>query len=97
VVWARSPWAETLGVYVDARGQFYVNGEPVARKELRSKLKEELGKRMVWTVYFQADEASRFGDTAYTIDTVQGLGAKFEWITPEVRKELTRRSAAAAP
>ncbi len=89
----KSPWAETLGVYVDARGQFYVNGKMVARDKLRAKLKEELNRRMVWTVYFEAHQNSIFAETTFTIDTIQGLGAKVAWITPRIRQELDRKAA----
>ncbi len=89
----KSPWAETLGVYVDARGQFYVNGKIVPREKLRAELKEELNRRMVWTVYFEAHGNSIFAETTYAIDTIQGLGAKVAWITPRIRKELDRKAA----
>jgi biopolymer transport protein ExbD len=89
----KSPWAETLGVYVDGRGQFYVNGKVVAREDLRAKLQEELGRRAVWTVYFEANEDCTFMNATYTFDTIQGLGAKVVWITPRIRQELSRQDA----
>jgi hypothetical protein len=90
---AESPWAETLGVYVDGLGQFYVNGRAVAREDLRAKLQEELGRRAVWTVYFEANEDCTFMNATYTFDTIQGLGAKVVWITPRIRQELNRKDA----
>jgi biopolymer transport protein ExbD len=86
----KSPWAETLGVYVDGRGQFYVNGKAVAREKLRAKLQEELGRQAVWTVYFEANRDCTFMNATYAFDTIQGLGAKVVWITPRVREELSR-------
>jgi biopolymer transport protein ExbD len=94
-VWHKSPWPETLVVYVDAQRNFYVNGKHVPREELLVKLREELGKRMVWTVYFEADKDSTYGDAIYSIDAIQGLGAEVFWITPHVRAELDRASALA--
>lgn len=93
VVWLKSPWPETLSVYVDGQGRFYVNGQPVPMGELRAKLSEELGKRMVWTVYFEADNDCAFVDAIYSIDTIQGLGAKVVWITPHLREELNSEAA----
>jgi biopolymer transport protein ExbD len=82
----KGPWAETLGVYVDGKGQFTVNGQAVARAKLRGKLEDELGRRVVWTVYFEADGDCAFLDAAYAFDTIQGLGAKVVWITPGTRE-----------
>jgi len=90
-----SPWKESLGVYIDRRGRFLVNGQVVQHESLPVKLQEELGKRMVWTVYFEADNASLFRETAYAIDKIQGLGAKVIWITPKMRDEW--RAAAGWP
>ena len=89
----KSPWSETVGVYVDHRRTFYVNGHPVPREELRTKLGDELGKRMVWDVYFEADSDALYMDAVYSIDTIQGLGAKVIWITPKIREELDRKTA----
>ncbi len=47
----KSPWPDTLEIYVRIPSKFFVNGEEVGRDELRSKLMEQLGKRIVWTVY----------------------------------------------
>jgi biopolymer transport protein ExbD len=89
----KSPWAQTLGVYVDGRGQFYVNGKVVAQEDLRAMLQEELGRRAVWTVYFEANEECAFMNATYAFDTIQGLGAKVVWITPRIRQELSRQDA----
>jgi biopolymer transport protein ExbD len=88
----KSPWAETLGVYVDGQGKFAVNGQGVAREKLRAKLEEELGRRVVWTVYFEADRDCAFMDATYAFDTIQGLGANVVWITPGMREEWKREA-----
>jgi biopolymer transport protein ExbD len=85
-----SPWPDTLSVYLDMQSRFYFNGQAVTRDELKAKLSEELGKRVVWTVYFEADERSDYGDAVFAINTIQKLGAKVIWITPKVREELNR-------
>jgi biopolymer transport protein ExbD len=89
----KSPWPETLTVYVDGQGRFYVNEQPVPKEELRTKLSEELEKRMVWTVYFEADKNCTFADAIYSFDKIQGLGAQVAWITPHMREELNREAA----
>ncbi len=88
----KSPWTETISVYVDARKGFLVNGHPVKREELEVKLKEELSRQMVWTVYLEADSDCLFMDLAQAIDTIQGLGAKVIWITPKLREEWKQKN-----
>jgi biopolymer transport protein ExbD len=92
VMTQKSPWAETLGVYVDGHGKYAVNGQAVAREKLRPKLEEELGRRMVWTVYFEADRDCAFMDATYAFDTIQGLGAKVVWITPGMRERWKQQA-----
>lgn len=89
----KSPWAETVSVYIDARKGFLVNGQPVKRNELGAKLREKLGKQMVWTVYLEAENDCSYMDAVYAMDTIQGLGAKLMWITPRTREEWEQKQA----
>jgi biopolymer transport protein ExbD len=84
----RSPESETLGVYVAGRDRYYVNGRLVPKERLRSTLQRELSRRVVWLVYFEADDDCPFGDVVYAIDVIKGLGAQPSWMTPQTRKEL---------
>ena len=88
----KSPWAETISVYVDARKGLLVNGHQVKPDELEAKLNEELSRQMVWTVYLEADSDCFFTDLAQVMDTIQGLGAKVVWITPKMREEWKQKS-----
>ncbi len=88
-----SPRTETLGVYVAAGSQFYVNGEAVPQERLREKLREELGKRVVWTVYVEADNDATFSRVVYVFSTVKDLGAQAYWITPGMREEWEKPSS----
>ena len=88
VVWEKSPWPETLEVYVRAPARFFINSEEIKRNDLRTRLLEQLGRRAEWTVYFEADNDTLFSDDAYTIDTIQACGAKVVWVTPKMREEL---------
>jgi biopolymer transport protein ExbD len=90
VIWERSPWPETLSVYLGPGEKYFVNGHPVPREALRANLQQELNRRMVWTVYFEADGDTLNMNAIYAMDTIQGLGAKLVWITPKVRQELER-------
>jgi biopolymer transport protein ExbD len=81
------PAQETLSVYVDPKGRFFVNGEEIARKSLHTKLLDHLSRSTSWSVYFEADSNSLYVDTIYAVDTIQGCGAKFIWITPKMREE----------
>lgn len=85
-----SPWPESLGIYVGEDG-FRLNGRLVARQELQSRLKEQLAKRMVWTVYLEACDRVRFDSVVFAIDVIQKSGAKVIWITPKIREELDRQ------
>jgi len=70
---------------VDARGRFFVNGK--IEKQLERRLREELGRRMVWIVYVEADANASFYQVIYAMDKITGLGGKVVWITPKTRKE----------
>jgi biopolymer transport protein ExbD len=94
VAWEKSPWQETLSVYLAVGEKYYVNGEPVPRDNLRTRLQQELNKRMVWTVYFEADSDTLNMDAVYAMDAIQGLGAKLVWITPKMREELRQKESA---
>lgn len=89
----KSPWTETVSVYVDARRGFLVNGQAVSGEELKARLKKELGRQMVWTVYLEADPGCPFMDVVRAMDTIQGLGAKLVWITPKTREEWKQKSS----
>ena len=92
VITGSNPRAETMAVYVDAKRGFFVNGKPVAREELRSKLERELVRRGVWVVYFEADGNCLYMNAVYAMDTIQGLGAKMIWITPKTREGWKQRA-----
>ena len=70
----KSPWPETLAVYVRKPSRFFVNGEEVERSSLRAKLLDHLSRRAPWTVYFEADSDTTYMDAVYAIDTIQGCG-----------------------
>jgi biopolymer transport protein ExbD len=92
VLWERSPWQETLSVYLTDKEDYYINGRPVVRGALRRTLEQELGRRMVWVVYFDADRGALNGDAIYAMDVIRSLGARLIWLTPSVRKELEQKS-----
>ncbi len=76
---------------MDAHRGFHVNGKLIKPETLQQKLREELGRRIVWTVYVEADGDSVFEDTVHVMDTIQGLGADVFWITPRMREEWSER------
>ena len=92
LIWEKSPWQETLSVYLGVGAKYYLNGQQVPREALRTNLQQALRRRMVWTVYFEADYDTLNADAIYAMDTIQGLGAKLVWITPKVREELQLRT-----
>jgi len=95
VIWQRSPWPETLSVYLGVGERYYINGHLVPREALRANLQRELNRRIVWTVYFEADGDALNMNAIYAMDTIQELGAKLVWITPKVRQELEKRNPSA--
>lgn len=84
--WDKSPWSESLVVYVRPPRRFFINGEEVGRDSLRTKLLERLSHSGAWTVYFEADSDTLYIDAIYAIDTIQGCGAKVIWITPKMQE-----------
>ena len=91
LTWTKSPWQETLSVYLAVGEKYYVNNKPVKREALRETLQNELNHRMVWIVYFEADGDTLNMDAIYAMEVIQGLGAKLIWITPKVREELQQK------
>jgi biopolymer transport protein ExbD len=91
VVWEKSPWPDAIEVYVGANARFFINGNVVERRDLRTKLLELLARRAEWTVYFEADNETLFMDDAYAIDTIQACGAKAVWVTPKMRQEWQQK------
>ena len=87
VVLEKSPWPDTLEVYVRIPSRFFINGQEVERSALRARLLEELSRRAEWSVYFEADSDTLYMDAVYAMDTIQGCGAKFIWVTPKMREE----------
>jgi len=81
-------------VYLAVGEKYYINGEPVPRDGLRTRLQQELNKRLVWTVYFEADYDTLNMDAVYAMDTIEGLGATLVWITPKVREEWRQKESA---
>lgn len=87
----KSPWQETLSVYLGVGERYYVNGEQVARESLGARLRQELNHRSVWTVYFEADYDTLNMNAIYAMDTIQGFGGELVWITPRTREELQQK------
>ena len=95
VAWEKSPWQQTLAVYVRPNGRFFVNDEEVERSNLRAKLLEHLSRRVEWTVYFEGDYDTLYMDDIYAIDTIKACGAKLIWITPKMREEWSHAEKSA--
>jgi biopolymer transport protein ExbD len=92
VVWEKSPWPNSLEVYVGTPARFFINGQEVGRNDLHAKLMEELERRAEWTVYFEADPDVAYMNAVYAIDTIQTCGAKLIWITPKMRRDWQQRT-----
>lgn len=88
----KSPWPETLSIYIDAKDRYYINGRLVPKEALRRELEQELGHRIVWSVYFDADRDALNGDAIYAMDTIRSLGATLIWLTPKVRQEMEQKA-----
>ena len=86
----RAPESESLGVYVAVGGRYYVNGQLVARDQLRSRLEQELGRRSFWIVYFEGDEDVGYGQVVYAVDTIRGLGAQAYFLSPRIRADFNQ-------
>jgi biopolymer transport protein ExbD len=84
----KSPWQESMSVYVAASEEYIVNGRRVSREKLRAVLEQELSHRLVRSVYLEADYDTLNINVMFAIDTIEGLGAQLIWITPTVRREI---------
>jgi biopolymer transport protein ExbD len=91
-----SPWSDTLEIYVRTPARFFVNREEVQRDELRSKLREQLGHRVEWTVFVEADPDVNFGDVLHAMDVIRSCGGNVSWITPQMREEWQEAAQSAA-
>jgi len=83
----KSPWTQSVDVYVTGADGFLVNGEKTTRSALREELSRALEHQAVWVVYVEADANVKFGDVVYAMGTIEDLGATVVWITPGVRAE----------
>jgi len=83
-----SPWPTAPAGYIDGNGNFSLNGNVIPGHDLRLRLQQELARRTVWTVYFEAANDSSYGDAVFAMDTIQGLGAQVIWLTPKLRQQL---------
>jgi biopolymer transport protein ExbD len=82
VVWENNPWQETLGVYLAVGEKYYTNGQPVPRDALRTRLQQELNKRMIWTVYFEADYDTLNMNAIFAMDAIQGVCDQSNYCNP---------------
>jgi biopolymer transport protein ExbD len=89
----RAPESESLGVYVGTGGRYYVNGQAVAREQLRARLQEELSRRSLWIVYFEGDEDVAYGQVVYAVETIRGLGAQAYFLSPRIRAEFNESAS----
>jgi len=97
VVWEKSPWPDTLEVYVRVPARFFVNNQEVSRSDLHAKLVEKLSRRAEWTVYFEAEPDVPYMEAVYAIETIQACGAKLIWITPKMRDDYQQKSKESEP
>jgi biopolymer transport protein ExbD len=82
------PRTKPLAVWVDAKGNFFVNEEQVSRDGLPAALKRELSQRAESTVYFEADGDAYFGDAAFAMNEIKNASGKLVWLTPKTRADF---------
>jgi biopolymer transport protein ExbD len=92
VAWEKSPWPDTLAVYVRGPSGFFINGQGVPRSDLQAKLIEQLGHRVEWSVYFEAEQEVPYSEAVYAIEKIQACGAKLIWVTPKMREDWQKKS-----
>jgi len=89
----RAPESESLTVYVGTGGRYYVNGQAVAREQLRARLQEELSRRSLWIVYFEGDDDAAYMQVLYAVETIRGLGAQAYFLSPRIRAEFNESAS----
>jgi biopolymer transport protein ExbD len=97
VVWEKSPWPDTLVVYVRAPSHFFINGQDTPRSDLQAKLIEQLNHRVEWSVYFEAEPDVPYAEAVYAIEKIQTCGAKLIWVTPQMREDWQKKSKESEP
>ena len=81
------PTSETLAVYADKDGKFYVNGTIVEPAQLEAKLSKEIRRRTTPLVYVEANNDIEFRRVIFVFDAIKGAGGEPIWITPLLRKQ----------
>lgn len=83
------PRSKALLVWLDAHGNYFVNGKEVSRDNLEDAVKHELSQPAEWTVYFEADGNASFGDAAFAMGKIRNASGKLVWLTPKTRSEFS--------
>jgi len=82
------PWNEPLVVRIDARGDLYLNQQPVAAADLEKRLQEALSRRGDWTVFVDGHQGRQYQEIARVVDVIQGaFKAKVILVTPGMVEE----------
>ena len=82
------PWNEPMVVRIDARGDLYLNRQPVAAADLEKRLQGALSRRGDWTVFVDGHQGRQYQEIARVVDAIQGaFKAKVILITPGMVEE----------
>jgi len=78
---------QELIVFIDKQGDFYINKEKIAKKDLITRIKKAVGDDHEKTVYVKADTAISYGTVIELVDDIKFVGG-IKYVALATQKHL---------
>jgi len=83
-----------LIVFIDKQGDFYINNTKIAKAELITEIKKEVGNDHERTVYVKADTAISYGTVIELVDDIKCVGG-IKYVALATQKHSQTKSSVA--